>query len=149
MSYFKGSILNGERLAKKFSKLEKVGLAAQRKTVKEAVLLVHEIAVKSIQENGDGTPATRYDPYRKVNVSDPGDPPNTDTGRLARSIKFEFEGDGMIGRVGTNLKYGAYLEFGTKTMEARPWLEPAVKTASKAISWIARKNIEDSLKGDL
>lgn len=149
MSVFKGSILNVERLTKKFSKLEKVGLTAQRKTVKEAILLVHEIAVKSIQENGDGTPATRYDPYRKVNVSDPGDPPNTDTGRLARGIKFEFEGDGMIGRVGTNVKYGAWLEFGTKIMEARPWLQPAVDAASKKISEIARKNIADSLKGDL
>ena len=51
---------------------------------------IHESAIKSINENGDGPVAQRYQPDRKVNVSKPGSTPNTDTGRLVQSIRMEF-----------------------------------------------------------
>lgn len=143
MSAISFKVLGGAKLAKKIDDFKKEALKAQRQTVKESILLIHENAVRSLQENTDGTEATRYDPYRKVKVSDPGDPPNTDTGRLARSIKFEIEGNGLIGRVGTNLKYGAFLEFGTQRMDARPWLQPAADAAAKEIGKIAKGAIED------
>jgi HK97 gp10 family phage protein len=58
----------------------------------------------------------------------PGEPPHKRTGTLARSIESEtFRiGDQFVGRVGTNLKYGAYLEFGTRKMAPRPYLRPAL-----------------------
>jgi len=131
-----------EAIRKKFVQLERETKAGQIKTVQESIFLIHSIAVQSIQANNDGRSVTRYSPLRVVNVSSAGDPPNTDTGRLVQSIKFDFKDGGLIGRVGTNLKYGAYLEFGTESMLARPWLAPAVAEASKEIAKIFEKNIK-------
>jgi hypothetical protein len=33
----------------------------------------------------------------------------------------------MVGKVGTNLKYGRYLELGTRKMKPRPYLRPALE----------------------
>lgn len=57
--------------------------------------------------------------------SRPGEPPRVDMGRLRSSITHEIVG--MVGRVGTNVKYGRYLELGTSKMLPRPWLIPALK----------------------
>lgn len=57
----------------------------------------------------------------------PGNPPHTDTGLLAASIFVDqTTEDGKVSvEVGTNVKYGPWLEFGTQNMAARPWLGPA------------------------
>lgn len=136
-----------EKIRKKFVQLEVETKAAQIRTVQEATLMTHEIAVKSIQENGDGKSQIRYQPKRVVNVSKPGDPPNTDTGRAVASIKFDFKDGGLIGRIGTNLKYLAALEFGTSTTDARPWLAPAINKVSQVIGKMFEKNVKDVLKG--
>ena len=51
-----------------------------------------------------------------------------DTGRLRSSITFELGKDGgdIVARVGTNVHYAPYLEFGTRRMTARPFLRPAL-----------------------
>jgi len=76
---------------KKFDKLAAESLSGQVDAVREATFLIHEVAVKSIQDNSSGTPQTRYNPKRTVLASKPGDPPNTDTGRAVQSIKFDFK----------------------------------------------------------
>ena len=53
--------------------------------------------------------------------SRPGQPPHKQTGRLRASIAWEMVGDDKA-RVGTNVKYGRYLELGTRRMAVRPWL---------------------------
>ena len=60
--------------------------------------------------------------------STPGDPPYKQTGRLRSSITHEMitDGQGAIARIGTNLKYGLYLELGTRRMAARPYLRRAL-----------------------
>lgn len=60
-------------------------------------------------------------------ASAPGEAPAWDTGALAGSIFAELDGNGpRIGaNIGTDLKYGQWLEDGTTKMEARPWLAPA------------------------
>lgn len=142
-------IKNTKRLLDKFKKLEADSLQGQIRAVQESVFLIHSIAVNSIQDNTSGTPAIRYSNGRKRNVlvSAPGEPPNTDTSRLVKSIKFDFKNKGLIGRVGTNLKYGAALEFGTKKMAARPWLAPAVRQAAKDVADIFKKALKDTIKG--
>lgn len=59
--------------------------------------------------------------------SAPGNPPYKQTGHLRRSIAWEVVSIGVAaatvtGRVGTNLKYGRYLELGTKRMKRRPYI---------------------------
>lgn len=55
-----------------------------------------------------------------------------DTGRLRASIAQEIGGDddGLVARVGTNVEYAPYLEFGTSRMSARPFLRPALGAAT-------------------
>lgn len=64
-------------------------------------------------------------PQRTHQASAPGEPPMSDTGRLASSIENRV--DGLTGYVFTRVKYGNHLEFGTRKMAARPWLFPSVE----------------------
>jgi len=151
MSGFKlvGKIKNGLAFEKKLANFQKSVLAGQVKAMQQAVFLIHETAVKSIQDNSSGTPQVRYTNGRKrvVLASKPGSPPNTDTGRLVQSIKFDFKNNGLTGRVGTNLRYGAHLEFGTKDMKKRPWLSAAIKEVSKTIGKIFKDALKDNVRG--
>jgi HK97 gp10 family phage protein len=61
-----------------------------------------------------------------ANPSAPGQPPHKQTGRLRMSVTREMVGQ-TVARVGTNLKYGLYLEMGTRKMAARPWLRRALE----------------------
>jgi HK97 gp10 family phage protein len=73
--------------------------------------------------------------------SKPGEPPHLRTGTLARSIDWETlqTSYGFVGRVGTNLKYGFWLEVGTSQMDARPYLRPALdKHRNKIVSDIRK-----------
>lgn len=69
--------------------------------------------------------ATRQE--RHANRSKPSEPPHVDTGTLRRSITHEVEQRNIAtGRVGTNVVYAKWLEFGTSKMAARPFLRPAL-----------------------
>jgi len=57
--------------------------------------------------------------------SKPGDPPGVDTGALRASVHAEHTGPNQY-TVSDGVEYGAYLEYGTPRMAARPWLGPAV-----------------------
>ena len=77
--------------------------------------------------------------YRRRGVehqaSAPGEPPAVWTGRLAGSARSDSGGDNVVteydrnqfvGRLTFATYYAAFLEFGTQTMEPRPFLRPAV-----------------------
>ncbi len=108
------------------------------KGIAKALLLsAHSIrteAIKSIQKGGG--PGESHTP------SAPGQPPNTDTGRLVASIFAEIESGGLGARVGTDVRYGRYLEFGTSRMAARPWLFPAFSRKKDAAVNRVRKAME-------
>ena len=50
------------------------------------------------------------------------------TGTLKRSIVHEPVNPKREVRVGTNVKYGPFVELGTSKMSARPYLRPALET---------------------
>lgn len=54
-----------------------------------------------------------------------------DTGNLRASITVTpiMAGREPAVEIGTNVDYGAYLEFGTRHMPAYPWLRPALDAA--------------------
>ena len=112
---------------------------------------------------------TRSNPKRPS--SSPGEPPHVRTGTLVRSLQGEtlgsittktvthpesgetalggsetFKKHGeFTGRVGTNLKYGRWLELGTRKMKKRPYLRPALDSQrNRIVNEIlkARKAIE-------
>ena len=52
------------------------------------------------------------------------------TGLLRRSITYDLYYSGtskLVGEVGTNVKYGPFIEFGTKKNKAYPFLLPAIE----------------------
>lgn len=108
--------------------------AQKLKGSKMIAALAFEIQKKArllIADNSDGTPKKRRTAagqLKMVNVSNPFDPPNLDTGRLNKSIMVEPLRPSInnnVFYVGTNLDYGLFLEYGTVDMAPRPWLYPA------------------------
>ena len=79
----------------------------------------------------------------KINVFSPKPSGKThpyyvDTNRLSGSVTHNV-GDGYV-EIGSNVKYGKYLEFGTSRMPPYPWLFPAVE--------MKRPQIIEALKGE-
>lgn len=117
-----------EKIKKRFEKISPEINDAVWLELSAGVLAIHADAVKSIQAQGSKLyDAVRYGPKRTVRVSKPGEPPNTDTGRLVRSIGFDLDKSRLTGRVGTNLEYGKILELSPRPQVRRPWLAPAYK----------------------
>lgn len=48
-----------------------------------------------------------------------------DTGTLKRSIGLELTGGGMTAEVEPGMDYAGYVEYGTRYMEAQPYMRPA------------------------
>lgn len=67
----------------------------------------------------------------------PGEPPRKQRGHLRRSVAIEVDKLSLTARVGTNLKYGRWLELGTsRGLAARPWLRRALSQARQQITAI-------------
>lgn len=85
-------------------------------------------AVRNIQRGpATGRVYEKYEPRRTHRASAPGEAPKTDTGRLASSVQTRSSGT-LTAFVYTPIKYGPHLELGTRKMEARPWLFPALES---------------------
>lgn len=96
------------------------------RAVEETAYDVHAAAVKRIQSGpASGMIYEKHDPRRTHKASAPGQPPMSDTGRLAGSIEVKVSG--MEAQVFTPVDYGRTLEFGTNRVAARPWLFPSVE----------------------
>ena len=70
---------------------------------------------------------------KKHYPSAPSEPPAIDFGELVRSIMFDVRS--MEIEIGSEAgaPYAEFLEFGTKKMKARPWLDPGVEKHRQAI----------------
>lgn len=66
-------------------------------------------------------------------ASAPGEPPARATRELNAGIERAVSDDGKVGIVGTNVKHGTAMEFGTRTVEPRPWLRPAFEQSEQEI----------------
>jgi len=56
-------------------------------------------------------------------ASAPGDPPNSDTGSLMNSLRWERVGD-LHYEIRDGVAHGIYMELGTETIAARPFMYP-------------------------
>lgn len=100
--------------------------AAAKAVVGTAIELRGDV-VKSINRGpASGVTYQKINPKRTHRASAPGQPPMTDTGRLANSITFDRAGP-LTATVGSNVIYALYLEYGTRRMAARPFMRPAVE----------------------
>ncbi len=119
-------------------------------TMEHAAIVVEADVIKSF-----GTGASRSDVKHRRSKgkkgtfhrpSAPGFPPNIDTNVLRSSIGHEVISkggiiDGFVG-VASMVKYGLFLELGTRTMKPRPFLRPALKRNHKKINQIFKKVFE-------
>ena len=101
--------------------------------IQRSVDLVKRTAVDSIASGGKSGrlyPRGNNPPHR---ASAAGEPPATDQGNLAGGIstKVTKESNEIIGQVLTNSdghsEYGVHLEFGTKNILPRPFMQPALE----------------------
>lgn len=63
-----------------------------------------------------------------------------DTGRLRDSITHEIEKgkDRVTGRVGTNVVYGVFQEYGTRYQSGKPYLRPALEKNKSKIKQLLK-----------
>ena len=98
----------------------------------QSAVLVKETAKKSM-------PLNLLPNISPVPRSKPGDPPYAQTQKLYKSIDIEKIPERMAVKIGTNVKYGKYLELGTRKMRWRPWLVPALARNMSKIKAIFAK----------
>ncbi|MBA7569926.1 hypothetical protein ES708_11668 [subsurface metagenome] len=86
------------------------------KKMAEAVNVVRNTVLETLSGSRSGRTYRVPGTKRTYTASSPGKPPAQATGRLRQSIKTSVGGEGrtVIGKVGTTLDYGKYLEFGTR-----------------------------------
>lgn len=125
--------------------LAKLSEKFSQAVVDAAVAGAHAIradAIESIQNQSPGREVTRSrvggGEYSHTAAAE-GQAPNTDTGALVNSVQVEVLPDGVL--VGSRLKYAGWLELGTKTMGARPWLIPATEKNRRNIEKETGKKI--------
>ncbi len=78
--------------------------------------------------------------------SNPGEPPNRDTGVLQANLKAELVAP-LEAQVTSEAPYAAALEFGTSRMEARPYLRPARDKKAPEIQRLFEVEIDKLVKG--
>lgn len=84
-------------------------------------------AVRSVMKpSSAGEVYEKYKPRRTHTASAPNNAPNTDTGYLASHIQAKMAG-ALSAYVDSDADYSVHLEFGTKNMAARPFMNPAVE----------------------
>ena len=115
-------------------------------TIERAAFKTRDFAIKGIQRSpSTGRVYEKYNPRRTHQASAPGERPASDTGRLASSIEIEGLGKKVVA-VGTAVMYGRHLEFGTRNMFSRPWLQPSFELALKDVIKDAKKNFHKRFK---
>lgn len=111
--------------------------------ITDIVTDTHAYAIQGMAAGGGGRTYQKYNPRRTHTASAPGAYPATDTGRLASSVRMILPtASTIVGEVGTAVKYGAWLEFGTSRMAARPWLLPSFERAKVGVEKEMKLRIE-------
>ena len=117
-----------------------------QETIERAAFSTRDFAIKGIQRAAaTGRVYEKYNPRRTHQASAPRQYPASDTGRLASSIEIEGLGKKVVS-VGTAVMYGRHLEFGTRNMFSRPWLQPSFELALKDVIKDAKKRFHKRFK---
>lgn len=128
----------------KFDKFGRDLEAEQKKRLSRAAIIVSRRAKERLSVSGTGVRSAMGGIVRAVKrtkktiygafPSRPGESPHKQTGRLRASVTQEITG--AVARVGTNVKYGRWLEQGTRKMARRPWLEVSLRESMSQIRQI-------------
>ena len=100
-----------------------------KKMVQRSTALVEGTTKQSILKGGTGITYQKYNPRRTHTASAKGEPPASDTGFLVSNITSSVrkQGTSVVGQIVASAPYAPYLEFGTSTIEKRPFMQPALE----------------------
>lgn len=120
-------------------------------TINDLAAETHEYAVAGISHSGGGGRTyEKYKPRRTHTASAPGAYPAADTGQLSTNVRMaglqRATLASMMATVGTSVLHGAWLEFGTSRMAARPWLLPSFERAKVGIEKELKARIDGMMK---
>lgn len=127
--------------------------AEQKRRLSRAAIVVDRHAKELLSVSGTGVRGAGGQIVRAVKrtkktiygafPSAPGQPPRKQTGHLRRSVAWELVyGVRMVARVGTNIRYGRWLELGTSKMLPRPWLVRAFREMQGQVRSILEARFE-------
>ena len=91
----------------------KISGVSELKRVLAAQAKVHDLTTAAVRLNGSEL-------QQKAQRNAP-----VDTGNLRRSIVLSIKDGGMTAEVTATADYSAYVEYGTRYMEAQPYMQPA------------------------
>ena len=100
-----------------------------KKMVQRSTALVEGTTKQSILKGGTGITYQKYNPRRTHTASAKGEPPASDTGFLVSNITSSVrkQGTSVVGQIVASAPYAPWLEFGTSTIEKRPFMQPALE----------------------
>lgn len=121
--------------------------------VRQAAMTGVVRGTEAILEEADSlmreTPRTGRE-YRRGKVthvaSSPGNAPAIDTGRLRQGLRSEYDQGDLSGTAIASTKYSAALEFGTESIEPRPFMRPALSNRRQEIEADIADEIASALK---
>ena len=145
MGAVKIEIIGVDALKERLSKATGEAAAQATKQLNKGALLIRNHAVKSIKTPSPGRVYRKGKAKRKSGgsvssvgihiASKAGDAPNVDTGNLWRNISVvgASKGKRPFALIRSRAAYSSHLEFGTRKMDARPFMYPALKANRKKI----------------
>ena len=112
-----------------------------RSLIRRSTTLVEGTAKESIMKGGTGITYQKYNPRRQHTASAKGEPPASDTGFLVSNItsSVKQQGTSVIGQIVASAPYAPYLEFGTSSIDPRPFMQPALERNRPKIKRIFKK----------
>ena len=112
----------------------KKAVSAFQRAVAKGAAVVQKDAIESITSGAKtGITYEKYVPRRTHTASAACEAPAADEGILHTNIAIEIDPDRMGAAVESRAEYSSFLEFGTKNMAARPFLQPALEKNRKKI----------------
>lgn len=131
--------------ASKLKGLSQEVIKGVKKAVRVAGTTVRNDAILSIAQGAKtGRVYTRGNVSHQASAA--GEAPATDTGYLVGNINLVMDADGLGCSVDSRADYSSHLEFGTRKMAARPFLQPALEQNKNSIQYQVWKATKDALK---
>jgi HK97 gp10 family phage protein len=127
------------RIEVKSNLFERIGARQRKRLSAEIRKAAYDIEARAKNSMSSGSAGgagqTRRRSRRNRTVwhfaSPEGKPPAVDTGNLKNSIQARKRGE-LEWSVDVGAEYGVYLEYGTRAMDERPFMRPAVEQVEQA-----------------
>ena len=127
------------------------GLARIRQGALRGIFMGANIVRNEVLRLIQQTPKTGRE-YRRRGVthtaSAPGEAPASDTGALVREVRVSVDEAKLTATVNSGAAYAAALEFGTPTMQPRPYMRVALQNTRERVVQVVNEEIRKALEAN-